>query len=87
MLTFHDTDKKFELQGDHLKTINNKNYYVHLAKARDRKFLLAFAKEIYFDEKAIGSKSIRDNSLKKLLKSHGIIVFGISTLPFTKKPY
>ena len=38
-LTFHDTGKKFELQGGLLKMINNKNYNVDLANLSDKKLM------------------------------------------------
>ena len=37
LLTFHDTDKRFELPGDLLKVITLKNYKVDLAKISDEK--------------------------------------------------
>ena len=33
-----------------------------------------FAKEMYFDQKAVGNKSTRDKTLIKLLKSPGLMV-------------
>ena len=60
MLTFRDPDKKFELQGDLLKTITSKNNNVDLANFSDKKFLYYFAEEKYFDEKAPGKKRARD---------------------------
>ena len=41
MLTFRDTDKKFELQGDPLKLISNKNYKVDLANLSVIKSLIS----------------------------------------------
>ena len=37
LLTFHDTGKEFELAGDLLKMITNKNYNVDLASLSDKK--------------------------------------------------
>ena len=37
LLTFRDTNKQFELQGDFLKMITNKNYNVDLASLSDKK--------------------------------------------------
>ena len=54
MLTFRDTRKDFELKGDLLKMITNKNYNVDLASLTDKKLLFHFAKEKNFDLKAIG---------------------------------
>ena len=49
MLTFRDTGKEFELKGDLLKMITNKNYNVNLASLQDKKLMYAFAKEMNFD--------------------------------------
>ena len=51
LLTFRDTDKKFELQGDLSKKKTNKNYNVDLAILPDKKIMYEFAKEMYFDGK------------------------------------
>ena len=69
LLTFHDTNKEFELKGDLLKMITKKNYNVDLASLQDKKLLYDFAKEMNFDTKAQGNKSTRDRTLIKLLKS------------------
>ena len=52
LLTFRDTNKQFELKGDLLKMITNKNYNVDLAKLSDKKLMYHFAKEMNFDVKA-----------------------------------
>ena len=39
MLTFRDTGKAFELKGDLLKMITNKNYNVDLASLQDKKLM------------------------------------------------
>ena len=86
LLTFRDTDKTFELQGDLLKMITSKNYNVDLGTSQERKMIIMydFAKEMYFDERAPGNKSTRDRSLIRLLKSPGIIVSG-SGVPSSHK--
>ena len=63
LLTFRDTDEKFELQRDLLKLITNKKYNVDIANLQDKKLMYDFAKEMYFDEKALCNKSTRDKSL------------------------
>ena len=73
-LTFRDTGKEFELKGDLLKMISNKNYKVDLASLADKKLMYDFAKEMLFDPKAVGNKSTRDRTLLKLLKSPGLMV-------------
>ena len=74
LLTFRDTDKEFELKGDLLKMITNKNFNVDLASLADKKLMYDFAKEMHFDTKAQGNKSTRDKTLIKLLKSPGSVV-------------
>ena len=74
MLTFRDTNKQFELTGDLLEMITNSKYNVDLASLADKKLMYDFAKEMHFDQKALGKKSTRDKTLIKLLKSPGLIV-------------
>ena len=74
MLTFRDTGKEFELTGDLLKMITNKNYNVDLASLSDKKLFYDFAKQMNFDTKALGNKSTRYRTLMKLLKSPGLMV-------------
>ena len=84
MLTFRDTDKQFELKGDLLKMITNTKYNVNLASLADKKLMYDFAKEMHFDQNAVGNKSTRDRTLIKLLKSPGLMVSasGISKTTF-----
>ena len=74
MLTFRDTNKQFELKGDLLEMITNSKFNVDLASLSDKKLIYDFAKEMHFDTKASGNKSIRDRKLIKLLNSPGLIV-------------
>ena len=69
LLTFRGTNKVIELKRDLLEMITNKNYNVDLASLSDKKLLYDFAKELHFDLKGQGNKSIRDRILIKLLKS------------------
>ena len=64
--------------------ITNKYYNVDLAKLSVKKLLYDFAKERNFDLKTISKKSTGDRTLKKLLKSPGLLVFasGISKTNF-----
>ena len=73
LLTFRDTGKEFELKGDLLKMITNKNYNVDHASSADKKLMYDFAKEMNFDQKSLGNKSTRDETLIKLLKSPGLM--------------
>ena len=45
LLKFRDTGKEFELKGDLLKMISNKNYNVDLASLQDKKLMYDFVKE------------------------------------------
>ena len=74
MLTFRDTNKQFELKGDLLEMITNSKYNVDLASLADEKLMYDFAREMHFDQKALGKKSTRDKTLINLLKSPGLIV-------------
>ena len=74
LLTFRDTGNKFELKGDLLKMITNKNFNINLASLADKKSMYDFAKEMHFDLKAQGNKSTRDRTLIKLLESPGLMV-------------
>ena len=44
--------------------ITNKNFNVDLASLQDKKQMYEFAKEMNFDLKAPGNKSVRDRTLK-----------------------
>ena len=74
MLTFRDTGREFEIKGDVLEMITNKNYNVDLAKLSDKKLMYDFAKELNFDLIAISKKSTRDRTPVKILKSAGLMV-------------
>ena len=82
LLTFRDTNKQFELKGDLLKMITNKNYNIDLASLSDKKLMYDFAKEMHFDQRRIGNKSTRDKTLLKLLNSPTIKASGISKTKF-----
>ena len=73
MLTFRDTNKQFELR-DLLEMITNSKFNVDLASLSGKKLMYDFAKEMHFDPKASGNKSIRDRKLIKLLNSPSLIV-------------
>ena len=60
ILTFRDTIQEFDLKGDLLKMITNKNYNVDLGRLSDKKLMYDFAKEMTFDVKGLGRKSTRD---------------------------
>ena len=82
ILTFRDTGKNFELKGDLLKMITNKNYNVNHASSSDKKLMFDFAKEMHFDERRVGNKSTRDRTLINLLNSPAIMASGVSKTIF-----
>ena len=82
LLTFRDTNKQFELKGDLLKMITNKNYNVNHASLSDKKLMYDFAKEMHFDERRVGNKSNRDRTLINLLNSPAIMASGITKTIF-----
>ena len=67
LLTFPDTCKELELKGDLLKMITNKNYNVNHASLSDKRLMYDFAKEMHFDERRVGKKSTRYETLINLL--------------------
>ena len=82
MLTFRDTNRQFELKGDLLEMITNKNYNVDLASLSDKKLMFDFAKEMNFDKSRVGNKSTRDRTLITLLNSPAIMASGVSNTIF-----
>ena len=78
LLTFRDSGKVFELKGELLKMITNKNYNVNHASLSDKKLMYNFAKEMNFDKSRVGNKSTRDRTLISLLNSPAIMASGIS---------
>ena len=74
LLTFPDTNEQSELKGDFLKLMKNKNYIVDLASLLDKNLMYEFAKEMHFDIRGVGNKSVRDRTLIKILKSPGLMV-------------
>ena len=88
LLTFRDTGREFELKGNLLKMITNKNYNVDLASLADKKLMYDFAKEMHFDTKAQGNKSTRDRTLIEVLKLPAIMASGVSkTIFLSSDPY
>ena len=82
LLTFRDSGKVFELKGELLKMITNKNYNVGLASLSDKKIMFDFAKEMNFDKSRVGNKSTRDRTLITLLNSPAIMASGVSNTIF-----
>ena len=84
--TFRDTGKEFELKGDLIKMITNKNHNVDVASLSDKKSMYDFSKEMNFDLKSQGNESTGDRTLIKLLKSPAIMASGVSTIFLSADP-
>ena len=50
------------------------------AKLLDKFKMFDFAKEMYFDERALGNENLRDESFTSLPKSFAIMTSGISKI-------
>ena len=87
LLTFCDTGKIFQMEGDLLNMITNKNYNTDHASLSDKKLMYDFAKEKYFVEKALGSKNTRERAFTRLLKSFGKMVSASGVSTFYKKNF
>ena len=74
LLTLRYTNKQFDLKGDLLKMITDKNYNIDLASLSDKKLMYGFAQEMNFALEAQGEKSTGDRTLIKLFKSPGLMV-------------
>ena len=85
LLPFRDTNKKFEMEEEHLKKLTKRNYNVDLINLSDRNLLFEFAKEVYFDDKALDSKSTRDTTLIKMTKSLAILARFLKRKLFSKQ--
>ena len=59
--------------------MTNRNYNLDHARFSDKKLMIDFGKEMYFYERALGKKSVRDKTRIGLLKSPVVMVSGNST--------
>ena len=84
LLTFRDSDKKLESEGEVMKRMTNKKYNVDLPKFRDKKEMFGIAKEMYFDENAISVESTTDKFLIGLLESPAIMAGSLKKNSFSK---
>ena len=82
MLTFRDTYRSFELDGELSKTMTNYKFNVDQSNPQDRKIIYELGKEWKFDIKQIGRPSNRDKSMIKLNNSPAIMASGISNTKF-----
>ena len=80
MLTFRDTNKAFEIEGDLLKAMTNFEFNIDHSNPQDRKIIFEFGKEMKFDFKQKGRPSNRAKSVIKLLNSPAIMAPRISAV-------
>ena len=86
MLTFRDSNKSFNRDGDLLKMMTKYKFNVVHSNPQDRKKINNFAKEMNFVIKNIGRKSPKDGSIVELLKSPAIMASGTSTRVLSSDP-
>ena len=78
-ITFRDSNKSFELEGDLLKLITIYKFNADHSNPQDRKIIGEFAREMNYDTKSTGRPSVRHNSIIKILNSPAILASGIKT--------
>ena len=78
MLTFRDSNKTFKLDRDLLETITNSDFNVDHSNPQDQKLIYEFGREVKFDIKRKGRKSVRYKPMIKLYKSTAIMASGNS---------
>ena len=86
MLTFRDSIKSFNLDGDLLETLTNYDFNVSHSNAKDQKLIYEYGIKTNFDFRQKGRKNDRDKSLIKLLISPAIMASGISTILLPSDP-
>ena len=79
MLTFRDSNRSFNLDGDLLETMTNYDINVSHSNPKDQKLIYEFGKEMNFNIKQKGRKSDRGKALLNLLKSSAVMALGISS--------
>ena len=86
MVTFRDSEKSFELDGDLLKLMTNSKFNADLSNPQDRKIVGEFAGETNYDAKSTCKPSIRHCSIIRRLSSTAIIASGICTIFLPSDP-
>ena len=79
MLTFGDSNKSLNLDGDLSETMTNYDFNVSHSNPQDQKLNYEFGKVMKFNFQQKGRKSNRDLSLIELLRLPAIMTSGIST--------
>ena len=86
MLTFRDSNKFFNLDGDLLKIMTNYNFNVGHSNAQDQIMIYEFGKQMKVNIKQVGGKSPRDESFIKLPNSPAVMASGTSTIFSSSDP-
>ena len=86
MLTFRDTNKVFQLEGDLLKVMTNNKFNVDRSNQQDRKIIYEFAKEMNYDVKSIGRPGVRHKSMIRLLNQPTIMASGFTKTILSSDP-
>ena len=86
MLTFRDSNKSFNLDGDLLKTMTNYTFIVGHSNPQDQKLIYEFGKEMNLSVKQVGVKNPKDETFIKLLNSGAIVASGFSTIFLSSDP-
>ena len=84
MITFRDSNKSFELDGDLLETKTNYDFNVSHSNRKIKNYLMSLGKN--FNIRRKGRKSDRDNSMIKLLKSPALMASGVTTILLSENP-
>ena len=82
MLTFRDSNKPLELDGDLLETITNYDLNVSHSNPKHQTLIYESGKDMSFNIRQKGRKSNRDKSLINLLKSPAVMASGVSKTKF-----
>ena len=82
MITFRDSNKTFRLEGDLLKLIRKYKFNVDHSNQQDRKIIYEFAKEMNYDTKSVGRRSVRHDSMIRLLDKPAFMASGVSKTIF-----
>ena len=86
MLTFRDSIKSFNLDGDLLATMKLYDFNVSHCNPQDQKLIYESGKEMNFNIEQKGRGSERDKSMIILLKSPAIMASGVTTMIMAENP-
>ena len=85
ILTFRDSKRSFQKDGDFLETMTNYVFNVSHSNPQDRKLIYEFGEGMNFNIKQKRRKIDRDKSKIKLLKSPAIMASAVTTIFLPEK--